>query len=179
MKSAFLRTLLVNQNLDNYFDTYIFTLPLIEYQLLFDLLHFFFPCIFVALSVFLFIFLNKQLIDLRQGWYCYQAPFGPPFALVQGTLVAHGIKFKEIALEFCPAIERGSVAWVGSGPDFFISLANHVEWKKAYTVFGSVLPRDMEIVEKISQLPTKPEVWSNVKVSVLEKPVMLQFQRIR
>ncbi|GMN48304.1 hypothetical protein TIFTF001_017478 [Ficus carica] len=113
-----------------------------------------------------------------EGNHVENAPFGPPFALVQGTLVAHGIKFKEIALEFCPAIERGSVAWVGSGPDFFISLANHVEWKKAYTVFGSVLPRDMEIVEKISQLPTKPEVWSNINVSVLEKPVMLQFQRI-
>ncbi|XP_060673730.1 uncharacterized protein LOC107403764 isoform X1 [Ziziphus jujuba] len=106
------------------------------------------------------------------------APFGPPFALIQGTLEAHGTIFKEIPTEVCPIIRRGSIAWIGSGPEFFISLANHVEWKKAYTVFGSVLPEDMEIAEKISQLPTKLDVWSNISVSVLEKPVPLRFKRI-
>ena len=108
-----------------------------------------------------------------------QAPFGPPFAVIQGTLEAIGSSFKEIPTEACPTIRRGSVAWVGSGPEFFISLANHNEWKKAYTVFGSVLPEDMEIVELIAQLPTKPEVWSNINVSVLEKPVAFQFQKIK
>lgn len=82
-------------------------------------------------------------------------------------------------MEVCPTIRRGSVAWIGSGPDFFISLANHNEWKKAYTVFGSVLPEDLEIVEKIAQLPTQLEVWSNINVSVLEKPISLQVQRIK
>ena len=71
------------------------------------------------------------------------------------------------------------MAWVGSGPEFFISLANHEEWKPAYTVFGSVLPEDMEIAEKIAQLPTKPDVWNNINVSVLEKPVPISFQRIK
>ncbi|XWS35579.1 hypothetical protein CRYUN_Cryun20dG0009100 [Craigia yunnanensis] len=63
-----------------------------------------------------------------------------------------------------PHCKKRTIAWIGSGPEFFISLANHNEWRKAYTVFGYVLLEDMEIVEKIAQLPTIPEVWSNVKV---------------
>ncbi|KAJ7950740.1 Peptidyl-prolyl cis-trans isomerase [Quillaja saponaria] len=113
-----------------------------------------------------------------EGSHIENAPFGPPFALIQGTLEAHGYLFKEIPTEFCPLLRRGSVAWVGSGPEFFISLANHDEWRKAYTTFGFVLPEDMEIAEKIAQLPTKTERWGNIDVSVLEKPVPLQFQRI-
>lgn len=105
-----------------------------------------------------------------------QAAFGPPLALIQGTLEAYGTIFKDIPTETCPTIRRGSIAWIDSGPEFFISLANHNEWKKAYSVFGSVLPEDMEIVEKMAQLPTKLEVWS---VSALEIPVALQFQRIK
>ncbi|XP_010274510.1 PREDICTED: uncharacterized protein LOC104609823 [Nelumbo nucifera] len=107
------------------------------------------------------------------------APFGPPFALIQGTLEAQGTTFKKIPTEACPPIRRGSVAWVGSGPEFFISLANHNEWRKSYTVFGSVLPEDMEIAEKIAELPTKPDVWNNINVSVLEKPIPFRFRRIR
>lgn len=107
-----------------------------------------------------------------------QASLGPPFALIQGTLKAQGITFEKIPTEACPTIRRGSVAWVGSGPEFFISLANHDEWRKAYTVFGSVLPEDMEIAEKIAQLTTKTDVWSDVTVSVLAKPVPLWFRRI-
>ncbi|XVF22861.1 hypothetical protein REPUB_Repub12eG0207700 [Reevesia pubescens] len=113
-----------------------------------------------------------------RGNHIEHAPFGPPFALIQGTLEAHGTIFKDIPLEVCPTVRKGSIAWVGSGPEFFISLANHNEWKKAYTVFGYVLPEDMETLEKIAQLPTIPEVWSNVKVSVLERPVPLRFLRM-
>lgn len=108
-----------------------------------------------------------------------QAPFGPPFALIQGVLEAQGTPFKKIPIEACPSISRGSVAWVGSGPEFFISLANHQEWKNSYTVFGSVLPEDMEIAEKIALLPTKLDVWNNINVSVLEQPVPLMFRRIK
>lgn len=86
--------------------------------------------------------------------------------------------FKDIPKEHCPTIRRGSVAWVGSGPEFFISLADHGEWRNAYTVFGSVLSEDMEILEKIAQLPTKSEIWNNIKVSVLENPVSLRFRRM-
>ncbi|KAI7995347.1 hypothetical protein LOK49_LG11G02261 [Camellia lanceoleosa] len=119
-----------------------------------------------------------KIWDLK-GNHIKDASFGPPFALIQGTLEAKGSPFKHIPTEVCPTIKRGSVAWVGSGPEFFISLANHREWKKSYTVFGSVLPEDMGIAEKIAQLPTKPDVWSNINVSVLEKPVPLLIRRIK
>ncbi|KAG1354367.1 DNA excision repair protein ERCC-4 [Cocos nucifera] len=112
--------------------------------------------------------------------YCVasQASFGPPYAMIQGTLEAGGLSFRKIPAEVCPTIRRGSVAWVGSGPEFFISLANHDEWQGAYTVFGSVLPEDMEIAEKIAILPTKPDVWNNINVSLLEKPVRFRLKRI-
>ncbi|KAM7253835.1 hypothetical protein ACFE04_031517 [Oxalis oulophora] len=113
------------------------------------------------------------------GNHINNAPFGPPFALLQGTLEAQGTTFKQIPKENCPLIQRGSVAWVGSGPEFFISLSNHEEWKNEYTVFGSVLPEDMEIAEKIARLPTKSDVWNNINVSVLEKPVPLMLRRIK
>ncbi|WRX10578.1 Cyclophilin-type peptidyl-prolyl cis-trans isomerase domain - like 7 [Theobroma cacao] len=114
-----------------------------------------------------------------QGNHIEHATFGPPFALIQGTLEAHGPAFKDIPVEACPTVRRGSIAWVGSGPEFFISLANHKEWRKAYTVFGYVLPEGMEVVEKIAQLPTIPEVWNNINVSVLERPVPLRFLRMK
>lgn len=105
------------------------------------------------------------------------APLGPPYALIQGKLEAHGIPYKNIPTEACPAIRRGSVAWVGSGPEFFISLANHDEWRRAYTVFGSVLPEDMEVAEKIASLPTKSDVWNGITVSVLVNPIQLKLKR--
>ncbi|KAL8052083.1 hypothetical protein ABFX02_06G189800 [Erythranthe guttata] len=113
------------------------------------------------------------------GNHINDASFGPPFALIQGTLEAQGTAFNGIQTEHCPIVRRGSIAWVGSGPEFFISLANHEEWKNSYTVFGFVLPEDMVIAEKIAQLPTKPDVWSNINVSVLETNVPLKIQRIK
>ncbi|XP_060674270.1 uncharacterized protein LOC107403301 [Ziziphus jujuba] len=67
-----------------------------------------------------------------------KASVGPRFALIQRTLETVGTSFKKIPTEDCPTIRRGSVAWIGSGPELFISLANHEEWKNSYTVFGSV-----------------------------------------
>ncbi|RQO99746.1 hypothetical protein POPTR_014G051300v4 [Populus trichocarpa] len=118
-------------------------------------------------------------LETEYGTLHLKAPYGPPFALIQGTLGASGTIFEDIPTEACPTIRRGSVAWVESGPEFFISLANHNEWSKAYTVFGFVLPEDMEIVERIAQLPTKPEVWGNINVAVLENPVPLHVRRIK
>ncbi|CAN1357271.1 hypothetical protein LINPERPRIM_LOCUS44162 [Linum perenne] len=112
-----------------------------------------------------------------QGNHIANAAFGPPFALIQGVLEAQGTPFQKVGKEACPIVRRGSVAWVGSGPEFFISLADHTEWKHEYTVFGSVLPEDMDIAEKIAELPTKPDVWNNINVTVLEKPVPLIFRR--
>ncbi|KAE9592171.1 putative Cyclophilin-like domain-containing protein [Lupinus albus] len=113
-----------------------------------------------------------------EGNHIKKAPFGPPFALIQGTLAYHGSTINDIPNEHCPAIRRGSVAWVGSGPEFFISLANHQEWRNSYTVFGYVISEDMEILEKISQLRTKSEIWNNIHVSVLENPILLRFRRM-
>ncbi|GMN30897.1 hypothetical protein TIFTF001_003013 [Ficus carica] len=114
-----------------------------------------------------------------EGNHIEKASFGPPFGLIQGTLEAMGNPFKKIPTEVCPTIRRGSVAWIGSGPEFFISLTNHEEWKNTYTVFGSVLPEDMKIAEKIARLPTKPDVWNNINVSVLEQPVPLLLKRMK
>lgn len=123
--------------------------------------------------------LSCLIFSLKQIHCFQQSPFGPPSALLQGSLEAQGNPFNEISLEDCPTIRRGSVAWVNSGPEFFISLANHGEWKKSYTVFGYVLPEDMSIAEKIAALPTVSDVWNNINVSILEKPVPLFLRRIQ
>ncbi|XP_047337941.1 uncharacterized protein LOC124941641 [Impatiens glandulifera] len=113
------------------------------------------------------------------GNHIKDAPYGPPFGLIQGTLEAQGNPFTDIPTEACPTIKRGSVAWVGSGPEFFISLANHHEWQGSYIVFGSVLAEDMGIAERIAELPTKADVWNNVNVSVLENSVSIKVSRMK
>ncbi|MED6195055.1 hypothetical protein PIB30_034487 [Stylosanthes scabra] len=114
-----------------------------------------------------------------EGNHIKNAAFGPPYALIQGTLEAQGTAFKKLPVEDCPTLRRGSVAWIGSGPEFFISLANHAEWKHEYTVFGSVLPEDLHVAEKIATLPTISDVWNNINVTVLERPVPLLLGRIK
>ncbi|CAA2974159.1 peptidylprolyl isomerase [Olea europaea subsp. europaea] len=114
-----------------------------------------------------------------KGNHVKDASFGPPFALIQGTLGVEGMTFNKLPSEYCPTMRKGSVAWVGSGPEFFISLANHQEWRNLHTVFGSVLPEDMVIADKIAQLPTKSDVWKSINVSVLEKKVPFRFQRFQ
>ncbi|KAH9299457.1 hypothetical protein KI387_031139 [Taxus chinensis] len=111
------------------------------------------------------------------GNHISQSSQGPPYALLQGTLEAQGLNFEEIPKETCPSIKRGSVAWVDGGPEFFISLANHDEWDRKYTVFASVLPEDMAIVEEIVELPTQLAIWSGIKVAVLEKQISLRVKR--
>ncbi|KAH1249191.1 hypothetical protein HKD37_05G012480 [Glycine soja] len=96
----------------------------------------------------------KFLVSYRCFW--------SPFALIQGTLEAQGGEgsiFKKIPIEDCPTIRRGPVAW----------------WR---TVFGSVLPEDMHIADKISILPTKSDVWKNVNVTILKNLVPLMLRRI-
>ncbi|CDY42959.1 hypothetical protein BRARA_A01836 [Brassica rapa] len=114
-----------------------------------------------------------------EGYHINNAPYGPPYAMIQGILQPEGNIFTPVPTEHCPTITRGSVAWVGSGPEFFISLANHHEWKQSYTVFGSVLPEDMDVAERIAGLPTIADVWNSVNVSVLEKPVSLTVRRMK
>ncbi|KAJ3675799.1 hypothetical protein LUZ60_004841 [Juncus effusus] len=120
---------------------------------------------------------NRGNIWDSNGDHIAHAGFGPPYALIQGSLEADGVYFKPIQNEASPLIKRGSVAWVGSGPEFFISLANHNKWKNSHNVFGFVLPEDLEIVEKIANLSTKADVWANVSVLVLQDPVYLKVVR--
>ncbi|KAI4311619.1 hypothetical protein MLD38_036501 [Melastoma candidum] len=113
-----------------------------------------------------------------KGNHLKNEPFGPPYALLQGTPEVQGGAFEKIPSEFCLDIRRGSIAWIGSGPEFFISLANHEEWRNQYTVFGMVLQEYMGITEKIVGLPTNFDVWNNVNVSVLEKPAPFALRRV-
>lgn len=106
-----------------------------------------------------------------------QSYAGPPYALVQGSLEVEAMPFKEIPNEACPTITRGTVGWIEGGPDFFISLANHEEWYHKYTVFARVLPVDMQLVEKLVDLPTTMSVWNGVRVSVLTNFVKLRLKR--
>ena len=88
-----------------------------------------------------------------------------------------GVAFKEIPKEECSAVKRGSVAWVGSGPEFLISLADHEEWRDTYTVFGSVVPEDMALAEEMALLPTSTDNWSDVTVRLLKDPVYFKVKR--
>ncbi|CAA6657170.1 unnamed protein product [Spirodela intermedia] len=83
----------------------------------------------------------------------------------------------ELPAEACPALRRGSVAWIGAGPEFFISLANHGEWRRSFAVFGSVLSDDLPIAERIARLPAKPDAWNDVPVRVLEAPLKFKVKR--
>lgn len=102
---------------------------------------------------------------------------GPPYAVIQGTLEVQYVPFKEIPRESQPAIKRGMVGWVGTGPDFFISLVDHDEWPHKHTVFATVLEADMPLLEDIANLPTNLTSWMGVNVAVLLNPVSLKLQR--
>ncbi|XP_076916827.1 uncharacterized protein LOC143576674 [Bidens hawaiensis] len=106
-----------------------------------------------------------------------EASFGPPYGLIQGTLEAEGVAFKKLSSEEYSVIRRGSVAWVGSGPEFFVSLVDHPEWKKTYMVIGHVVPEDMKVFERLARLPTIPNIWNHISVLILEKPVSFRLQR--
>ena len=68
-------------------------------------------------------------------------------------------------------VERGSVALIGAGPDFFIAVKHHHEWGTAHTVWGEVLEEDMGPVDAITKLPVKEEVWGQTHVTVLNDPL--------
>lgn len=111
----------------------------------------------------------------EQGDRIGQTPSAGPYALVQGTLALQTTAFVELPIESCPVVQRGSVGWIGGGPDFFISLANHDEWRATRTVFAQVLKEDMHIVEKIAALPTVASTWSGVNVALLRDAVPLKI----
>ena len=81
--------------------------------------------------------------------------WGPPYALLQGSLRPTGTRVRPSAPDSGPGakpvIRRGYVAWAGGGggPDFFIALAQHPEWGNGHTVWAEVLPGDMAVVDAI------------------------------
>ena len=110
--------------------------------------------------------------------------WGPPYALVQGGLLADGgghptggdVGALAPPLHVPPAeshnpiIERGMVAWAGGkgGPHFFIALAEHPEWEHGHTVFAKVIgEEDMAKVDAllsrplVSTKPKRPPIVSN------------------
>ncbi|GAQ78099.1 peptidyl-prolyl cis-trans isomerases [Klebsormidium nitens] len=106
-----------------------------------------------------------------------EAPPGPPYALLQGSLQADGLAFEEIPMEGATVAVRGTVCLIGGGPEFFISVGDHVEWDTAHTVFGHVIPEDMPVVDTLVALPTRKDVWGQTEVQVLESPVQFALKR--
>lgn len=106
-----------------------------------------------------------------------QAPPGPPYALLQGSLQADGLQYEELPKEGATIAERGTVCLIGGGPEFFISVGDHVEWETAHTVFGHVLPEDMGVVDNLVGLPTRKDVWGSTEVRVLESPVQFALKQ--
>ena len=92
--------------------------------------------------------------------------WGPPYALVQGAILADedgsSTPAPPPAESHNPIIERGMVAWAGGkgGPHFFIALAQHPEWEHGHTVFAKVFDDDMAKVDALLSRPlvnTKPK----------------------
>ncbi|XP_024385337.1 uncharacterized protein [Physcomitrium patens] len=103
---------------------------------------------------------------------------GPPYAVVQGTLEAQHVAFKGIPKEYTPVIRRGMVGWVGEGPEFFISLADHFEWPRKHTVFATVAENHIYLLESLAELQTNATTWEGVSVQVLVQPINLRLQRV-
>ena len=73
-------------------------------------------------------------------------------------------------------VERGSVALIGNGPDFFIAVKHHHEWGTAHTVWGEVLPEDMPVVDALLRRPLRtvappPARPADPTLSYFETPI--------
>lgn len=103
--------------------------------------------------------------------------WGPPYALLQGSLHPQGSKVRPSAADFAqgarPVIRRGFVAWAGGrgGPDFFIALAQHPEWGNGHTVFAEVFPEDMAVIDALMRRPLRVANWGSINATELVKPM--------
>lgn len=103
--------------------------------------------------------------------------WGPPYALLQGSLRPSGTRHAPPAADVgpgCkPVIRRGMVAWAGGrgGPDFFIALAQHPEWGNGHTVWAEVLPQDMAVVDAIMRRPLRVANWGSINATELVSPL--------
>ena len=105
----------------------------------------------------------------------WTVPYGPPYALIQGTLQNTGQStsgdslLTNMAKEGTPIVQRGHACLIGSGPDFFVSLAEHPEWGTGHSVWGTV--EDMSVLDLIEQLPVKQDVWGTTHTTPLLVPI--------
>ena len=75
-----------------------------------------------------------------------------PYALIQGRL--RGLA--GTPAEAMPLVRQGFVARIGQSEDFFIALADHLEWGHSFTVWGTLERGDssgLATLEAIAQLP--------------------------
>ena len=59
----------------------------------------------------------------------------------------------------------------GGGPEFFIALAEHPEWSTGHTVWASVVPEDMAVVDAILRRPLKVANWGSINATELVTPL--------
>ena len=103
--------------------------------------------------------------------------WGPPYALLQGSLRPSGTRVAPAApdagLGAKPIIRRGMVAWAGGGggPDFFVALAQHPEWGNGHTVWAEVVPSDMAVIDKIMRRPLRVSNWGSINATELVSPL--------
>lgn len=72
-----------------------------------------------------------------------------PYSLVQGRLFG----LENTPTESAPLIERGMVARIGNGADFFVALDEHHSWGEVFTVWGQVGARTLATLDNITKLP--------------------------
>lgn len=74
-----------------------------------------------------------------------------PYSLVQGRL---GL-LEGTPAESQPLVERGLVARIGAGPDFFVAIAGHEDWGHAFTVWGDMRDDEagMRTLEELTRMP--------------------------
>ena len=114
--------------------------------------------------------------DLPDSWS--GGRWGPPYALLQGSLMpsaadAPGAALPEkpeadVGQAAHPVIRRGAVAWAGGGggSDAFIALADHPEWGRGHVVWGWVLDEDWDVVEALMRRPIVTKDWGAINASV-------------
>ena len=101
--------------------------------------------------------------------------WGPPYALLQGSLRPRGTRVRPSSADRGPGakpiIRRGMVAWAGGqgGPDFFIALAQHPEWGNGHTVWADCL--DMGVIDAIMRRPLRVSNWGSINATELITPV--------
>jgi len=70
-------------------------------------------------------------------------------------------------------------AWAGggSGPAFFIALADHPEWGRGHTVFADAVTEDIAALERILALPTKTTP-GKIPITNLVTPVPFTLESV-